>query len=450
MAPFWGMRFGARTPDTRSVDSRNHSPERSALTENRTRVLGNERGQTLPLIAVFMLIVIAFAGLVIDVGNVYRVQQALQASTDAAAAAGAGQLTVTYPPNTANAVNQAKAFGSATGGKNAIAGVPASGVTETIGTSCVGSNPNLPCNNANTVAVTQSAQVPTYFLRVLGFNTIGVSASAKACSPCNSVPLDIQMVVDRTGSMSASGGATNGESKWENLQDGLLQGFLPGLDSGIDNVGLTVLPPDVNGTSDVCRAAASSNYDSTHPTYTVVPLSNSYMDSSHNIVATSPLVSDVNCMQPGGGTDYDDALVAAYNELQQDGRPGVQKIIVLLSDGAANEGQNCVTTQDRRGRDVKDPDPKCMQPCQSAVNDAATYKAQGILVYSILYGDQSGGPACQDYTGDPEVPAQQPWTAMQAIASPGNYYPDPDPTNLVAIFQQIASDMAAGTSRLVS
>ena len=67
----------------------------------------------LPLIAVFMLIVVAFAGLVIDVGNVYRVQQALQASTDAAAAAGAGQLTLQYPPSTANAIAQAKNFSSA-------------------------------------------------------------------------------------------------------------------------------------------------------------------------------------------------------------------------------------------------------------------------------------------------------------------------------------------------
>ena len=47
-------------------------------------------------------------------------------------------------------------------------------------------------------------------------------------------------------------------------------------------------------------------------------------------------------MQPGGATDYADAMEAAYNELNAHGRPGVQKIIVLLSDGAANNGQNCV------------------------------------------------------------------------------------------------------------
>ena len=154
---------------------------------------------------------------------------------------------------------------------------------------------------------------------------------AKACSPCNSVPLDIQLVVDRTGSMSASGGSSNGQNKWQNLQQGLLQGFLPGLDSSIDNVGLTTLPPDVNGTNDMCQAASSNNYDSTHPTYTVVPLSNSYMDNAGNLIASSPLVSDINCMKPGGGTDYADAMAAAYTELNLHGRPGVQKIIVLLS-----------------------------------------------------------------------------------------------------------------------
>ena len=177
------------------------------LPQTRSTGVSCESGQVLPLIAVFMLVVIAFAGFVIDVGNVYRVQQALQASTDAAAAAGAGQLTLQYPRNTANAISQAKNFSSATGGRNPITGVPAPNVTVTVATSCVGSNSNLPCNNANTVAVTQSASVPTFFLSVLGINTIGISTSAKACSPCNSVPLDIQLVVDRTGSMSASGGS---------------------------------------------------------------------------------------------------------------------------------------------------------------------------------------------------------------------------------------------------
>jgi Flp pilus assembly protein TadG len=414
---------------------------------------GDQSGQTLPLIVVFMVVLLAFAGLVIDLGNAYRVQQALQASTDASAAAGAGQLTLAYPPNTSNAISRAQYYGSETGGHNPIGGMPSSAVNQTVTTSCVLSNSTLPCINANTVTVKQTAAVPTYFLSVLGINSINISTSAQACSPCNEIPLDIQLVIDRTGSMADK---SSGIVKWDALQDGLLQGFLPGLDASVDNVGLTTLPPDMNGTSDICHAENSTNpspYDITTPTYTVVHLGNSYMNASGQLVSSSPLISDINCMQPGGGTDYADAMTAAYAELQANGRPGVQKVIVLLSDGAANEGQNCVTTTKTvRGKTVttKDTKPHCIQPCQSAINDAAGYKANGVLIYTILYGDQSGGPYCEDYTGDNEVPQITPQSAMQQIASPNNYYPDPNPANLQTIFQEIAADMAAGSSRIVS
>ena len=70
-------------------------------------------------------------------------------------------------------------------------------------------------------------------------------------------------------------------------------------------------------------------------------------------------------------------------------------------------------------------------------------------MYTILYGDQSGGPACQPRTGSNESPAMTPQTAIQDIASPGNYHPDPNPANPASIFQQIAADMTKGTSRLL-
>ena len=73
-------------------------------------------GQTLPLVVAFMFTILLFAGLVIDFGNAYRVQKALQASADAAAAAGAGQLTMVYPPVSANATAAAQKYGSQSGG----------------------------------------------------------------------------------------------------------------------------------------------------------------------------------------------------------------------------------------------------------------------------------------------------------------------------------------------
>jgi Flp pilus assembly protein TadG len=310
---------------------------------------GGRSGQALPLIVVFMVVLLAFAGLVIDLGNAYRVQQALQASTDASAAAGAGQLTLAYPPNTGNAIARAQYYGSEPGGHNSIPGVPSSGMTQTVSTSCVLTVSTLPCTNANTVPVKQSASVPTYFLRVLGVNSLKISTSAQACSPCNEIPLDIQLVIDRTGSMADQ---SSGIVKWTALQQGLLQGFLPGLDPSVDYVGLSTLPPDTNGTSDICKAetgTSPSPDDAPNPTYTVVHLSNNHMNSTGQLIASSPLVSDINCMKPGGGTDYADAMTAAYAELQANGRPSVQKVIVLLSDGAANNGQGCVTTTKKVG-----------------------------------------------------------------------------------------------------
>jgi hypothetical protein len=46
---------------------------------NRARS-SSQLGQTLPLVVVFMFTILIFAGLVIDLGNAYRVQRALPAA----------------------------------------------------------------------------------------------------------------------------------------------------------------------------------------------------------------------------------------------------------------------------------------------------------------------------------------------------------------------------------
>ncbi len=400
-----------------------------------------EHGQVIPLVVVFMVTLLVFCGLVIDLGNAYRVQQALQASTDAAAAAGAGQLTMSYPANATNATNQANLFGSTTGSKNVIGGVPGSNVTETVQTSCVISNPNLPCNGPNTVTVTQNASVPTFFLGLLGYNSIGISTSASACSPCNEIPLDIAMVIDRTGSMAGS--------PFTSLKNGILQGFIPGLDPGVDSVSLSLLPPDSNGLTNLCSAQSSSAYNSASALYTVVKMSNDYLLSNGNLNGSSALISAINCIKAGGGTDYANAMESGYSELNADGRAGVQKVMVILSDGAANTGQNC-PAQKANGSWPSSSDPHCTNPCGHAVADASTYKAAGYLIFTILYNDGQGTESCQNWTGANESPAITPAQAMQQMASPNEYFLDPNPSQLLAIFQQISSDMAAGTSRLTS
>src|SRR3954447_16692362 len=159
------------------------------MSESRCR---NEAGQTLPMILVFMVCILLFAGLVIDLGQAYRTRIQLQASADAASLAGAARF-----PDASTANSTAYAYSARTGSKNSIPGVP--NVAVAVQTKCSKSLPN--CVGANTVVVDETASVPTTFLRLIGINTIPIKVHATACSPCNAVPLDVMFVLDRTGSM---------------------------------------------------------------------------------------------------------------------------------------------------------------------------------------------------------------------------------------------------------
>ena len=402
--------------------------------ETAHRSIADERGQTLPIIIAFMVVLLLFCALVIDVGNAWRAREALQASTDAAATAAAGTLTLTYPPSNASALAAAAKYGDGGSALNQVTGIVNGSATQNVSFSCK-IWAHYTCTYDNTVDVTQSVKVPTYFLGLIGIPTITISTHAEACSPCGEIPLDIMLVMDRTGSM-------NSYNKEVDLKAGLTQGFLPGLDPTVDKVGLAVLPPNTTP-NDTCNVSSSNGYMIPNPTYVIDPLEFGYLDpTSGQLIQSDPLVSDINCIRPGGQTDYADALQAAFNELKNDGRTGVQKVIVLLSDGAANIGQYC-----QRGTTS----PDCTQPCHDAVNLANTYKAppNNVLIYTILYGPANAYGTCNSWTGSLEQPSISPQTAMQQIASPGNYYPDPNPANLTNIFQQISADMAAGTSRLV-
>ena len=72
------------------------------------------------------------------------------------------------------------------------------------------------------------------------------------------------------------------------------------------------------------------------------------------------------------------------------------------------------------------------------------------MIFTILYNDGQGNEACQAWNGNNETPSITPAQAMQQMASPNEYFLDPNPSQLTSIFQQISSDMAAGASRLTA
>src|SRR3954469_13612856 len=71
----------------------------------------DESGQAIVLSAVWMVVLLGMAGLVIDVGSWYRAPRNLQSDADAAALAGAQEL----PDDTATAGVMAKSFAKKNG-----------------------------------------------------------------------------------------------------------------------------------------------------------------------------------------------------------------------------------------------------------------------------------------------------------------------------------------------
>jgi hypothetical protein len=370
--------------------------------------------------------------LVIDLGYLYWNQRSLQASADAAALAGAMQL-----PDPASSVTVAKQFGTGSGAKNSDSRL--SNVSETISTKCLTSVPG--CDPVNAVVVDETATVNTFFMQLFGLNLAHIHVRATACSPCGVKPLDIMLVLDRTGSMCQDSNGNNDPACTDlnNARNGM-KTFLGYLDPTVDWVGLAVLPP-ATSIGAKCSTPATANYNSTTAPYLLVPLSKDYKLSSGTLNSSSNLVSTINCVKGGGGTSYANAIESAQAELDAHGRPNVQDVIVFLSDGAANLGPTYYSTSS----------PYRTQPCHQGVTSAGYSKAKGAIVYSIGYAlaDDTGG--CTSYTGVAEKPTITVTQALQAIAtSPANFYNQPTPGQLNTIYTSIAEDINQGTSALTS
>jgi Flp pilus assembly protein TadG len=328
----------------------------------------SERGQAFAVMILALVALLGTAALTMDVGFAWYAKRQVQASADAAALAGAQQL-----PDIASATTTANQYASLNTPDNL------SNVNVTVTTRC-STNAGTWCGptsayQANTIAVTETARTPTWFANVLGFNHFDVKAVSTACQPCSSAPVDIMIVLDRTGSMCQSLNSqgnnvqdTSGCRDLNDAKDGV-RTLLGIMDPSLDTVGLVAFPP-YDSTGGICGSAAQGNmnviaganslstsasqvdsgwYDSTALTYLDDPLASTFRTSSA-ATTLNPLstivqhtVEDVssdnqNCIDSFGSTSYADALQQADNELIKDGRPGVPKVIVFMTDGEANEG----------------------------------------------------------------------------------------------------------------
>jgi Flp pilus assembly protein TadG len=416
------------------------------------RKIRDESGQVLILMAAAMVVLLGITGFALDVGHAYLVQRQLQAATDAAALAGALDL-----PNSAQAIQTAKNYGPEPGKRNSptandnaafVTGYPQTKCVQAIVTGC-------PANGqVNTITVQSTSVVNTVFARVVGFDSFTVKASSTACSPCSVKPLDIMLVLDRTGSMCQFSNGSNDPActDLKNARDGM-KTFLGLMNPTFHHVGLTVLPPATN-VAQRCSAVPNGNnynYNLPNAAYTVVPLSSDYASAPGQLIDTSNLVSTINCIKGGGRTAYAKAIDEAQAELDRNGRPSAHKVIVLLSDGAANTGDTTLPNSS----------PYKATPCHQGINSSIAAQDKMSTVYAIGYDLNGSGTDYEQchpwsWTGPGQNPLESPpitsWAAMggdsgsplffRGIASSyDTFYNQPDPGKLDEIFKRIAADI---------
>lgn len=430
------MTGGTPSPATRSSVSR--------------RLASEENGQILLMTGLLMVVLLIATALVIDIGHAQLVQRQLQAGVDAAALAGAQDL-----PVKADAEATAHEYSPTPGSKNAVNTVD--NATTTVDVRCITTIPG--CNRygtSNAVTVSASAKVPTFFGRIVGVDSLTVRAKATACYPCSERPLDIMLILDRTGSMC--NGNSGPCSKGTDLDAAKLgiKTFLSLMDPKLDRVGLAVLPPAIgpsvwgdcikwtgSGKNKKCvaykrnadtpnapcsRASNSDDYDAYTPWwlaegdktyqngdrafYVVSSLGadNDYVikdkDGNWDLNPNSSIVQTVNCIQAGGGTSYSMAIDEAQHELSTRGRPDVQDVIVFFTDGGANATPGKYA--DGYWAGGKNPPANngwFYRPCGSGVQAATTAKASpdpdgdgpltGTIIYTIGYGISDNPPANQ-------------------------------------------------------
>jgi Flp pilus assembly protein TadG len=202
------------------------NPMKTKCTSYAQRALLDQCGQVLPWLAGIMVVLLGMAGLTVDVGNAFVAHAQLQNCANQAALAAAGEV---YTSGSATPASVGTQYSCISGGQNYNPLV--GNATPTINTVCLnvlepaGSNCAQNNNVPNAVKVTESATVSTYFMRVLGINSVAVGAAATASMQGTSNAWNVAIVEDATGSMATTDGNCNSVSEFQCALNGI-QTFL--------------------------------------------------------------------------------------------------------------------------------------------------------------------------------------------------------------------------------
>jgi Flp pilus assembly protein TadG len=422
------------------------------------RLLKDERGQMLPMMALLLVGMAGTAAMSIDLGRAFVSYRTLQASTNAAALAGAQSL-----PNS-TAATAAATYSAGTGDLNATANLAnvtmVSGYPKLLCLTTL-SNMGMSCvapANANAIQVKQQTTVPMLFARIFGKTSLTLTATSTASMRGSGLtPYNVAIIVDTTASMSDTD--SDSQCSTTRLACSLagVQTFLHQLApclsdettcgaavSGVvanpvDQVSLFTFPNMTVGTvykeydcstsnptidPYTFPSSTGSSYTPSTDTYEVVNFASDYRtsDTASTLNPNSDIVMAVGgksgcsgMADPGGeGTYYAGAIYAAEAALnaEQVANPRSQNVLILISDGDASASSSAMPGASTTSGTY----PSTKQQCHQAINAAAAAAAAGTKVYAVAYGAEASG--CSTDTSPSITPCQ----TMEGIASSPQYF----------------------------
>jgi hypothetical protein len=431
----------------------------------------------LPWMGFLIVGFMGMAGLTIDLGRAYGCYRELQSSTDAAAMAGAYQMSQSGATSS-TVSSTVSAYSSATGGANVNNNLP--NVTVTTSLKCLNSlvSQGIVCTGSptgnNALQVQQTFAMPTLFIRALG--AIGINSansltitttSTAAMRGATNSQYNVAVVIDTTASMaSADTDAACGTTRIKCALQGaevLMQSLSPCTPSStstsctaFDQVSLFTFPNVQANTASKDTTCPTSNPTivpyytptpgatwsaptGTSPTYQITPYVSDYSSTnkaggalstaSALTIATGGKSGCQGMQTPGGdGTYYAGVIYAAQSSLMaaKAANPGSLNALIILSDGDAQSTKICKTWSSGSctayASNSGNVYGSAQDQCQQAITAAQSATAAGTAVYTIAYGAANSG--CSTDTSGP-LAGLSPCTALSKMASTAaNFYSD--------------------------
>jgi Flp pilus assembly protein TadG len=244
--------------------------------------------------AIALIVLTAFCGLAVDATVLFLIRAKLSAAVDAAALAGARSVNL----GTTQAAAQSAALGAAQ--SFFVADYPSGYLGSTpinMSTQYTATFTQSASTGLITVAITANVEAPVYFMRILGFTQMPVSAAGTATRRA----LVMMLALDVSSSMG------NGAGSSCEAMIAAAQNFVT-MFSPYDEIGLI--------------------------TFNLTATLNDAPTTSHGV--GSALYNDIGAISCGSNTNTIAALETAYAEIKAAGLPLALNTIVLFTDGSPN------------------------------------------------------------------------------------------------------------------